>query len=394
MSSRHHQDGHATFIHDPESALAEKQEDSDFEHQPPGQTANISEEQRASDRVADKDESRTLPVSSLDWNGPDDPDNPHNWSIWKAAYHTTIPAVFGFAVPVVGGFVAQYKTWKWTQWCILFLALFVYIIALPMSETYKPIILKKRAKKQGIVTKQETADLTSEIVMRFIRPLHLISTEPVVFFFSLYTGFAFAVLFLFFAAFPYVFTRPPYSFTPSQSGLVFIPILIGVILGGITTIIVDRTLYQKKYRETVSNGKSHVDPEHRLYSAMGGAWGMVIGLFWFGWCADQGVHWAPTIIGVIPFAWGNLCVFTSSALYLSDVYGAMNGASAIAANGIVRYILGAVFPLFTVQMYDALGIGWATSLLGFLSLGMVPIPFLFFKYGPAIRAKSRYPVAI
>lgn len=79
--------------------------------------------------------------------------------------------------PVVGGFVAQYKTWKWTQWCILFLALFVYIIALPMSETYKPIILKKRAKKQGIVTKQETADLTSEIVMRFIRPLHLISTE-------------------------------------------------------------------------------------------------------------------------------------------------------------------------------------------------------------------------
>ena len=117
------------------------------------------------------------------------------------------------------------------------------------------------------------------------------------------------MLFLFFAAFPYVFTRPPYSFTPSQSGLVFIPILIGVILGGITTIIVDRTLYQKKYRETVSNGKSHVDPEHRLYSAMGGAWGMVIGLFWFGWCADQGVHWAPTIIGVIPFAWGNLCVF-------------------------------------------------------------------------------------
>lgn len=98
MSSRHHQDGHATFIHDPESALAEKQEDSDFEHQTPGQTANISEEQRASDRVADKDKSSTLPVISLDWNGPDDPDNPHNWSIWKAAYHTTIPAVFGFAV--------------------------------------------------------------------------------------------------------------------------------------------------------------------------------------------------------------------------------------------------------------------------------------------------------
>ena len=47
-----------------------------------------------------------------------------------------------------------------------------------------------------------------------------------------------------------------------------------------------------------------------------------------------------------------------------------------------------------IPVYDALGIGWATSLLGFLSLGMVPIPFLFLKYGPAIRAKSKYPVAI
>lgn len=32
-----------------------------------------------------------------------------------------------------------------------------------------------------------------------------------------------------------------------------------------------------------------------------------------------------------------------------DVYGPVNGASAMAANGIIRYSLGAVFPLFTVQ---------------------------------------------
>jgi hypothetical protein len=46
-----------------------------------------------------------------------------------------------------------------------------------MKETYKPIILKKRAKKLGIATKQETADLKGEIYIRAIRPLHLISTE-------------------------------------------------------------------------------------------------------------------------------------------------------------------------------------------------------------------------
>lgn len=103
---------------------------------------------------------------------------------------------------------------------------------------------------------------------------------------------------------------------------------------------------------------------------------------------------------------------TSAALYMTDVYGPLNGASAIAANGIFRYTLGAVFPLFTVQsewlrsekmaardanakaVYEALGAGWATSLLGFLSMAMLPIPWVFFRWGPVIRKRSRYPVAM
>lgn len=62
----------------------------------------------------------------------------------------------------------------------------------------------------------------------------------------------------------------------------------------------------------------------------------------------------------------------------------------MAANGLVRYTMAAVFPLFTYQMYEKLGVGWATSLLAFISLAMLPIPWLFYKYGPKIRAKSSY----
>jgi len=47
--------------------------------------------------------------------------------------------------------------------------------------------------------------------------------------------------------------------------------------------------------------------------------------------------------------------------------------------------------LTTTAVYEALGIGWATSLLGFLALFMLPIPWVFFKWGPSIRAKSKYP---
>lgn len=463
-------------------------------------------------------------MNVMDWNGPDDPENPHNWSTWQKVYHATTPALFGFAVtfgtsiytpaladimqhfqisrtiallglttytlgigfgpmltaplseghgrkvvylvsspifmlftlgagfsksfaafcvcrffagfagspalavgagtnadlfpprqravatsmflmapfagpslgPIVGGFVAQYKGWRWTQWCMLFATLVIFAIALPMKETYKPIILQRRAKKLGLDVKPDTGSVSVKrtLMLKFARPMHMLFTEPTVFFFSLYASFAFGVLFLFFAAFPYIFARPPYSFTTSQAGLTFIAIGLGVLLGGVTSIIVDHLVYQKKHQQALTSGKTSVEPEHRLYSAMIGSWGILIGLFWFGWCAASGVHWAPTLLGAIPFAWGNICLFTSTALYLVDVYGPLNGASAMAANGVSRYTLGAVFPLFTVQMYKALGVGWATSLLGFLALGMIPIPFLFFKYGPAIRARSSYPVVL
>ena len=41
-------------------------------------------------------------------------------------------------------------------------------------------------------------------------------------------------------------------------------------------------------------------------------------------------------------------------------------------------------------MYETLGIAWATSLLGFVSIALMPIPWILYKYGPQIRAKSRY----
>ena len=91
-----------------------------------------------------------------------------------------------------------------------------------------------------------------------------------------------------------------------------------------------------------------------------------------------------------------------------DTYQALSGASAVAANGLVRYILGAIFPLFSIQsklllvtcpylleidiviVYHRLGIDWATSLLGFIAIALLPVPWVFFKWGPYFRSKSGY----
>lgn len=62
----------------------------------------------------------------------------------------------------------------------------------------------------------------------------------------------------------------------------------------------------------------------------------------------------------------------------------------MAANSILRSLLGAVFPLFTTYMYRDLGIHWASSVPAFLALACVPFPFLFYKYGEQIRLKCEY----
>jgi hypothetical protein len=62
----------------------------------------------------------------------------------------------------------------------------------------------------------------------------------------------------------------------------------------------------------------------------------------------------------------------------------------LAANGLLRYALGAGFPLFTLQMYQRLGIDWATTLLGFITIALMPIPWVLFKFGHGIRARSQY----
>lgn len=41
-------------------------------------------------------------------------------------------------------------------------------------------------------------------------------------------------------------------------------------------------------------------------------------------------------------------------------------------------------------VYTGLGIDWATSLLAFISVAMMPIPWVLFRFGHKIRSKSSY----
>lgn len=101
------------------------------------------------------------------------------------------------------------------------------------------------------------------------------------------------------------------------------------------------------------------------------------------------IHWIVPALSGLFTGFGLMSIFLQSLNYLVDAY-LMFAASAIAGNTFLRSLCGAGFPLFARQMFDGMGIQWASTLLGCVALVLAPIPFIFYKYGAGIRAKSAY----
>ena len=97
-------------------------------------------------------------------------------------------------------------------------------------------------------------------------------------------------------------------------------------------------------------------------------------------------------VGAACIGLGFFTIFQSAINYLVDVY-LMLAASALAANMLMRSVLAAAFPLFAnarrsslsldnshvltvFPVFQTLGLNWGMSLLGFISVAMIPIPFL------------------
>jgi len=77
-----------------------------------------------------------------------------------------------------------------------------------------------------------------------------------------------------------------------------------------------------------------------------------------------------------------MCIST----YLVDAY-TVYAASALAANTVVRSIMGAVLPLAGQKMYLRLGLGWGNSLLAFVAITLLPVPWVLLKWGEQMRKK-------
>ncbi|OQE32050.1 hypothetical protein PENSTE_c001G06519 [Penicillium steckii] len=297
--------------------------------------------------------------------------------------------------PFIGGFInMSYLGWRWTAWIPAFMGYAAFVMNLFfLKESYPPVVLvekaselRRRTKNWGIHAKQEEieVDFRELIVNNFSRPLKLLFYEPLIMAVTIYLSFIYGLLYCFLTAYTLVFQQE-YGMNAGVGGLPLFGLVVGLFIAA-AYVILSSPSYIKKLDK---NGNVPV-PEWRLPPVMVAGAMFAAGLFWFGWTGFNGtIHWiVPTLSGLFT-GFGLLIIFIQLFNYLIDTY-LMFAASAIAANTFCRSMVAAAFPLFSRQMFENMGIQWASTLLGCVAAVLVPIPIGFYFFGKRLRMKSKF----
>jgi multidrug resistance protein len=328
--------------------------------------------------------------------------------------------------PLCCGFIAQNTTWRWIFYMqAITCGTCIGIVCLFFRETRGSVLLSRKAKtlnrwyaareaagylfvampssddptgkktpqriRWKVKSDEERTSLRKMIGISLYRPFHMLITEPVVFWFSAWVSFSWAVLYLTLAAVPLVF-RTVYGFSLQYANAVFASMAVGAVVATFISIYQDsvaRSLFPTWSDKHLAFGC----PESRLTFACIQTFYLPIGMFLFGWTARSDLHWSVAAVGIGIATMGIFSIYLAVFNYLADTYHRY-ASSALAAQSFCRNILGGVFPLITVQLFNHLGYSTASSLLGGIAILLSAVPWVLVFYGPRIRARSKFAMGL
>lgn len=323
-----------------------------------------------------------VPASIVDFTTPE-----------TRGLYTILYALCAFGGPALGplcsAFIEDRAGWRWNfRVMAIFIAVTSFAVAW-VPETHGPTLLAWRLKKEGKAPPVLTVgQLIPVLKIALARPFIFIVTEPTVTFVSIYLSLLYAILYGFFEAFSLVWLRIR-GFSTTSYGLTYISLGLGFLLGCILLATVGVRFYKQQAAKAAALGKK-TPPEARLGLSFVAGFLAPVSLFIFAWTAPfPHIHWMVPCLAEFLFGLSMLSIFTSFIPYLTDSY-QMTAGSALAAGTTCRALLGGVFPLFSIQMFEKLTVQGATSLLAGLCLLLAPLPYVFWFKGEAMRARSKY----
>ncbi|PYH31624.1 MFS transporter [Aspergillus neoniger CBS 115656] len=321
--------------------------------------------------------------------------------MWSKETRGTAVSIYAIAVnggpdlgPIIGAAIMANSnlSWRWTAYIHAIWVFATFLMAFFfLPELYPLVLLKRKAQNLRKSTNDSRywhphehlhLSVQSIVTKQLARPLRMLCTEPIVTCIAFYAAFVYAVMYLTLEVFPIAFEELR-GWSPVVGALPFLALLIGVILSTGVNIY-----NQFRYNRISAAANGAPVPEARLPPMMFGGVVLVLGLFWFAWTATPAYHWILPCLAAFCIGAGFNCIFQQCLNFLIDVY-RVYAASSTAAVTFLRSIMAAGLPLAAKPMIRALGIGPAISIIGAVAAVLLPVPFLFVRYGPALRRASK-----
>ncbi|GME41685.1 mfs multidrug transporter [Neofusicoccum parvum] len=301
--------------------------------------------------------------------------------------------------PIIGGFISQNTTWRWTFWCTTIFNVFIQILGFFfLRETYAPRILllkarnlRKKTGNSALCTQWERDGRTLPVLLRtsLTRPWRLLGTQPIVQLLALYQAYNYGMLYLLISSFPTLW-EGRYGMAKGVASLNYISLAVGSLIGSqICGPCMDAIHRRLKKKHNCADDEPG-SPEFRIPMMIPAAIISPCGIFLYAWAAEARLHWIVPNIGAAMFAGGTMISYQCISTYIVDCY-TKYSASASAASGFLRSLAAFSFPMFVPYLFESLGYGRGGSILALVAVVLgVPAPLVFWRYGAAIRAWSKF----
>lgn len=196
------------------------------------------------------------------------------WDVPREALGNQMIVLYGavavlapFVAPLIGGaMIDDTGNWRWTFYfqAILLGATFLFNVFTP--ETFRPTLLAKYHPGTKNIPRITWRDA---IRVGFGRPLNMLIRDPINLPTCVIGAFYQAVLYVYYVAYPILF-EGEYHFTVYHTGLTFLPLLVGGLIGILLMGILDKRVYMPRKLKAEAQGLP-VQPELRLIPGMVGS---------------------------------------------------------------------------------------------------------------------------
>lgn len=231
--------------------------------------------------------------------------------VWRAEQRGRSMAVYTVVMlmapafgPILGGYVTQYTTWRWTFWSTsALIGAMIVLETFLFHESYPATILYHRAQKirkdtgdSRYYTATERLDegrtVSGVLVWSLTRPLRLLIFHPIIQFFTIYTGYLYGILYLILSSYSTLWVKQ-YHENEAQSSLHYIASALGELVGA----QVGAPLMDATFRKLKARAGGAIAPEYHLPLVVPGIVLIACGFVIFGWSAQYRVFWLVVDIG-------------------------------------------------------------------------------------------------